>query len=76
MSDTEEVTERLRFRLEVISASEVTRLSVCGNFQAQSWSLSTAVDLSFSEETGKQGLATLELGCLPPSPSPCPAWCQ
>jgi hypothetical protein len=50
---TEEVCERLRFRLEVRTASEVTRLSVVGNFQG--WQLSTASDLQYTEDSGVRG---------------------
>ncbi len=46
----EEVCERLQFRLEVQTASEVTRLAVCGNFQG--WQLSTANDLKYTEASG------------------------
>ena len=45
-----EVGERVPFRLEVRTASEVTRLAVCGNFQG--WQLSTAADLQYTEATG------------------------
>ena len=43
---------RFAFRLEVTTASEVTRLAVCGNFQSPSWDLGTAHDLKYSEATG------------------------
>jgi hypothetical protein len=47
----EDVSERLRFRLEVCTASEVTRLAVCGNFQG--WQLSTASELKYTEGSGE-----------------------
>lgn len=44
--------QRWTFRLEVVTASEVTRLAVCGNFQTPSWDLGTAHDLKYSEASG------------------------
>ncbi|KAL4420635.1 hypothetical protein ABPG75_010291 [Micractinium tetrahymenae] len=40
----------LHFRLECRTASEVTRLAVCGNWQG--WSLASAVDLKYTEDEG------------------------
>ena len=48
----EEVAERVAFRLSVRAASEVTRLSVCGNWQENGWHLANAVDLRYTEESG------------------------
>ncbi|PRW21071.1 glycerophosphodiesterase GDE1 isoform A [Chlorella sorokiniana] len=47
------------FRLEVITASEVTRLAVCGNFQALSWDLGAAYDLKYTEASGNQEGSTV-----------------
>lgn len=40
------------FRLQVVTASEVTRLAICGNFQTPSWDLSSAHDLKYTEISG------------------------
>lgn len=48
----EDVSQRVEFRLEVVTASEVTRLAVTGNFQATPWDLGTAHDLTYTEDSG------------------------
>lgn len=51
----------VHFRLECRTASEVTRLSVAGNFQREPWHLGTAHDLKYSEASG--GCCLLALLC-------------
>lgn len=42
----------VQFQLECRTASEVTRLSVAGNFQDEPWHLGSAHDLTYSEASG------------------------
>ena len=44
--------EKVSFRFEVRTASEVTRLSVLGNWQG--WQLSTSTDLKYTEGSGER----------------------
>lgn len=54
------------FRLEVVTASEVTRLAVCGNFQDTPWDLGTAHDLAYDEASGGCWLCWLRPTQRPP----------
>lgn len=53
---TSDPSEVLHFCLECRTASEVTRLAVCGNWQG--WSLAGAINLKYTEDEG-EGLAEL-----------------
>lgn len=51
---TSESSDVLHFFLECRTASEVTRLAVCGNWQG--WSLASAVNLTYTEDEGERAV--------------------